>query len=56
MLNDLVGKVLVHAPDKSRGRRVQEIEVSYNLVGVLPPLQRFKPLAVECSEMQEETA
>lgn len=56
MLNDLVGKVLVHAPDKSSGRRVKEIEVSYNLVGVLPPLRRFTPLAVECSEMQEETA
>lgn len=44
ILNDLVGKVLVEAPDKSTGKRRQGIHVSYNLVGILPPFERFRPV------------
>ena len=35
MLNDMV-TVYVHAPDKSSGHREQRIDISYDLVGILP--------------------
>ena len=35
MLNDLVDKIVVHAPDKSSGHRTQKIEIYYNAVGVI---------------------
>ena len=36
ILNDMVTAVYVHAPDKSSGHREQQIEISYDLVGILP--------------------
>lgn len=36
ILNDMVNAVYVHAPDKSSGHRVQDIEISYNYIGILP--------------------
>ena len=36
ILNDLVKAVYIHAPDKSSGHRVQEIAISYNMLGILP--------------------
>ena len=47
VLNDLVSKVFVEAPDKSTGKRRQGIHVSDNLEGILPPLERFQPVVVE---------
>lgn len=38
ILNDLVSKVFVEAPDKSDGKRRQNIHISYDLVGILPEL------------------
>jgi len=38
ILNDLVRKVFVEAPDKSDGKRKQNIHISYDLVGILPEL------------------
>lgn len=38
ILNDLVSKVLVEAPDKSEGKRRRNIHISYDLVGILPEL------------------
>ncbi len=35
MLNDLVDKIIVHAPGKSSGRRKQKIEIYYNAVGII---------------------
>ena len=35
LLNDLVDKIIVHAPDKSSGHRKQKIEIYYNAVGIL---------------------
>jgi len=37
-LNDLVCKVFVEAPDKSDGKRRQNIHISYDLLGILPEL------------------
>ncbi len=36
VLNDMVKAVYVHAPDKSSGCRVQKVDISYDLVGILP--------------------
>ena len=36
ILNDMVKTVYVHAPDKSKGYREQQIDISYGLVGILP--------------------
>ncbi|MDY4082391.1 MAG: recombinase family protein [Candidatus Metalachnospira sp.] len=36
VLNDMVKAVYVHTPDKSSGRRVQKVDISYDLVGILP--------------------
>ena len=36
VLNDMVKAVYVHTPDKLSGRREQQIDISYDLVGILP--------------------
>lgn len=36
ILNDLVKRVYVHAPQPIDGKRTQEIEICYDLVGILP--------------------
>ena len=36
VLNDMVKAVYVHAPDKLSGHREQQIDISYDLVGILP--------------------
>ena len=36
ILNDMVKAVYVHAPEKINGVRTQEIEISYNHIGILP--------------------
>ena len=35
MLNDLIDKILVHAPDRSSGQRTQKIEIYYKAVGII---------------------
>ena len=35
ILNEFVEKIIVHTPDKSTGKRVQQVEISYNCVGVI---------------------
>lgn len=32
----MVKAVYVHAPDKSSGKREQQVDMSYDLVGILP--------------------
>ncbi|MCL2547003.1 MAG: recombinase family protein [Oscillospiraceae bacterium] len=39
ILNELVHKVFVEAPDKSSGKRRQSLHISYDLVGVFPALE-----------------
>ena len=33
ILHEFVDRIIVHAPDKSSGRRLQEIEIIYNHIG-----------------------
>ena len=41
VLNDMVKAVYVHAPDKSKGHREQQIDISYDLLGIACRLRRF---------------
>jgi hypothetical protein len=36
VLNDMINAVYVHAPQKENGERVQYIDISCDLVGILP--------------------
>ena len=36
VVNDMIKAIYVHAPDTSSGKRVQEVEICYNYVGILP--------------------
>ena len=36
ILNDMVNAVYVHTPDNSSGHRIQDVEISYNYIGILP--------------------
>ena len=36
ILNDMVKAVYIHAPAKEHGARIQEIDISYDLIGILP--------------------
>ena len=36
VVNDMIQAIYVHAPDTSTGKRVQEVEICYNYVGILP--------------------
>jgi DNA invertase Pin-like site-specific DNA recombinase len=35
ILNEFIEKILVHAPDRSGGKREQKVEICYNCIGVL---------------------
>ncbi|MDO5411439.1 MAG: DUF4368 domain-containing protein [Lachnospiraceae bacterium] len=36
VLNDMVNAVYIHAPDKSSCHRIQEADISYNYIVILP--------------------
>ena len=36
VLNDMVNAVYVYAPNKSSGHRIQDVDISYNYIGILP--------------------
>lgn len=42
LLREFVEKVVVHAPDKSNGHRVQRIDVYYNFIGEVEFSPEFK--------------
>ena len=33
MVQEFIEKIIVHAPDKSSGHRVQQIDIRYNFIG-----------------------
>ena len=35
MLNDLIDRIVIHAPDKSSGKRRQKIEIYYKAAGII---------------------
>ena len=45
LLNELVERIEIHAPDKSSGKRTQEIDVYFNFVGLIGKLDFDEPKA-----------
>jgi len=42
IVNELVKKIVVHAPDKSSGKRKQKIDIIFNFVGDINPLENYQ--------------
>jgi DNA invertase Pin-like site-specific DNA recombinase len=49
VLNEFIKRIEVHAPDKSSGKRTQQIDIYYNAVGVIdiPPDEELEALKAE---------
>ncbi len=44
MINEFIDKIIVHAPNKSSGERVQEIEIYLNFIGKFDvPISELPP-------------
>jgi DNA invertase Pin-like site-specific DNA recombinase len=50
ILNDFIEKIVVHAPDKSSGKRKQKVEIFYNCVGIIavPDEDAWVAAIMEC--------
>ncbi len=43
IVNEFIKKIVVHAPDKSSGHRVQKIQIIFNFIGEFTPQKEFIP-------------
>ena len=43
IVNEFIKKIIVHAPDKSSGHRVQKIQIVFNFIGEFTPQDEFIP-------------
>lgn len=43
IVNEFIKKIIVHAPDKSSGHRVQKIQIIFNFIGEFTPQKEFVP-------------
>lgn len=57
ILNEFISKIVIHAPDKSSGKRIQGIEIFYNAVGVvnIPTSEEISALEAEYSANKHQT-
>lgn len=46
LVNDLIDKIVIHAPDKSSGHRVQQVDIYYTAVGVIDVPQDIQEIAI----------
>ena len=46
VVNDLIDKIVIHAPDKSSGHRVQQVDIYYTAVGVINTPQHIQEIAM----------
>lgn len=46
VVNDLIDKIVIYAPDKSSGHRTQQVDIHYTAVGVIDIPQHFQELAI----------
>ena len=58
VLNEFIQRIEVHAPDKSSGKRVQQIDIYYNAVGVIniPTGEELEALRAEHIMQEHESA
>lgn len=43
VVNEFIKKIIVHAPDKSSGHRVQKVQIIFNFIGEFTPQTEFVP-------------
>lgn len=55
IVNDFIEKIIIHAPDKSSGKRIQAVEISYNAVGVvdIPSVDEMMAMLAERKERNQ---
>ena len=56
IVNEFIKKIVVHAPDKSSGKRKQEIEIVFNFVGQVDIPILSKPIILEQKPQNRKTA
>lgn len=56
IVNEFIKKIIVHAPDKSSGKRTQKVEIIFNFVGEVEISALSKPVIVESAYGRKKTA
>lgn len=56
IVNEFIKKIIVHAPDKSCGKRKQEIEIIFNFVGQVDISILTEPIVLEQTAQNRKTA
>ena len=56
IVNEFIKKIIVHAPDKSDGKRIQKVEIIFNFVGEVEIPAVTGPVIVESSPGRKKTA
>ena len=56
IVNEFIQKIIVHAPDKSSGKRKQQIEIIFNFVGQVDIPILTTPIVLEQKPQNRETA
>ena len=56
IVNEFIKKIIVHAPDKSSGKRKQEIEIVFNFVGQVDIPILTEPIVLEGTTQNKKTA
>lgn len=58
IVNEFISKIVVHTPDKSSGKRRQQIDIYYTAVGIvnIPTHEELEQLRLECKAKQQRTA
>lgn len=54
IVNEFIRKIVIHAPDKSSGKRMQEIDIYYNAVGVVNVLSKEELDALNQEHKQQQ--
>ena len=56
IVNEFIQKIIVHAPDKSSGKRKQQIEIIFNFVGQVDIPILTTPIILEQKPQNRKTA
>ena len=56
IVNEFISKTVIHAPDKSSGKRTQPVDIYYNAVGIVNALPReeFNKMIEELSKSKQQ--
>ena len=56
IVNEFIKKIIIHAPDKSSGKRIQKVEIIFNFVGEVEIPALSEPVIVETTLGRKKTA